>query len=162
MDTHNEAADFTVRPAEEHDLPRLAEFEAEIARISFAEDAIDDLEVQQKKLAKAMAKSPDGMFVACRGGEPASGWLWITVNTNPMSGQRYANFRSLAVAPIPERSEVGELLLATGLDFVDLHGVTEVVGKVHASNTAMRTLYRKFGFTATHLTMKLDRRERAE
>jgi ribosomal protein S18 acetylase RimI-like enzyme len=153
--------DFTVRAAEDSDLPRLAEFEAEIARISFAEDAIDDLAVQEKKLAKAMAKSADGMFVAGRPDEPVSGWLWITVNINPMSGQTYANFRSLAVAPIPERTEIGEMLLTAGLDYVEQHGVTEVVGKVHASNVPMRMLYRKFGFSVAHLTMKLDRRKRS-
>lgn len=152
--------DFQVRPAVESDLRRLAEFEAEIARISFQEDAIDDLDVQERKLAKAMAKSADGMFVACRGAEPAEGWLWITVNTNPMSGQRYANFRSLAVSEIPERTQVGERLLQAGLDYVDAHGVTEVVGKVFAGNLPMRVLYRQFGFEAAHLTMKLDRRKR--
>ncbi|GAA2804936.1 GNAT family N-acetyltransferase [Crossiella cryophila] len=152
--------DFQVRPAVESDLRRLAEFEAEIARISFQDDAIDDLDVQEKRMAKAMAKSAEGMFVACRGDEPAAGWLWITVNTNPMSGQRYANFRSLAVAEIPERTQVGELLLQAGLDHVDAHGVTEVVGKVFSGNLPMRVLYRQFGFEAAHLTMKLDRRKR--
>ncbi|MCO1576003.1 GNAT family N-acetyltransferase [Crossiella sp. SN42] len=152
--------DFQVRPAVESDLRRLAEFEAEIARISFQDDAIDDLDVQERRMAKAMAKSAEGMFVACRGEEPAAGWLWITVNTNPMSGQRYANFRSLAVAEIPERTQVGEQLLRAGLDYVDSHGVTEVVGKVFAGNLPMRVLYKQFGFEAAHLTMKLDRRKR--
>ncbi|MBP2474339.1 GNAT superfamily N-acetyltransferase [Crossiella equi] len=151
---------FTVRRAVESDLPRLAEFEAEIARISFQEDAIIDLDVQERKIGKAMAKTPDGMFVACRGEEPAQGWLWITVNTNSMSGQRYANFRSLAVAEIPERTAIGEQLLQAGLDFVDEHGVEEVVGKVFSGNLPMRVLYRQFGFEAAHLTMKLDRRKR--
>ncbi|MGW0517121.1 N-acetyltransferase family protein [Crossiella sp. NPDC003009] len=152
--------DFQVRPAVESDLRRLAEFEAEIARISFQDDAIDDLDVQERRMAKAMAKSAEGMFVACRGEEPAAGWLWITVNTNPMSGQRYANFRSLAVAEIPERTQVGEQLLQAGLDYVDEHGVTEVVGKVFSGNLPMRVLYKQFGFEAAHLTMKLDRRKR--
>jgi len=33
-------------------------------------------------------------------------------------------------------------------------GLTQLTGKVHARNVGMRTLYRKFGFTATHLTME--------
>ncbi len=33
-------------------------------------------------------------------------------------------------------------------------GLTQLTGKVHAANLGMRALYRKFGFTATHLTME--------
>jgi RimJ/RimL family protein N-acetyltransferase len=32
--------------------------------------------------------------------------------------------------------------------------MTQLTGKVHAGNLGMRALYRKFGFTATHLTME--------
>ncbi|MEU9608337.1 GNAT family N-acetyltransferase [Streptomyces sp. NPDC048057] len=133
----------------------MAEFEVEIAKISFADEAITDPAVHEKKLLKAMTRTRDGMLVACRGDGPADGWLWITVNTNAMSGARYANFRSLAVADVPERTEIGELLLEKGLEFVRSEGVEEVVGKVHVRNVRMRTLYRKFGFESTHLTMRL-------
>ncbi|MFH8476545.1 GNAT family N-acetyltransferase [Streptomyces sp. NPDC018000] len=149
------ASSFTVRSAQESDISRLAEFEVEIAKISFAEDAITAVAVHEKRLSKAMARSRDGMFVACRGDRPTDGWVWITVNTNPMSGQRYANFRSLAVADVPERTLIGELLLHRGLEYVRSQGVEEVVGKVYVQNVRMRMLYRKFGFEATHLTMRL-------
>src|SRR5580704_11961761 len=36
----------------------------------------------------------------------------------------------------------------------DHAGMTQLTGKVHAANLGMRALYRKFGFTATHLTME--------
>ena len=32
----------------------------------------------------------------------------------------------------------------------------EITGKVHVDNTAMRLVYRKFGFQAEHLTMKRE------
>jgi RimJ/RimL family protein N-acetyltransferase len=58
------------------------------------------------------------------------------------------------VSDIEDRSLVGELLLAAVLDAADQAGMTQVTGKVHAGNLGMRALYRKFGFTATHLTME--------
>ncbi len=36
----------------------------------------------------------------------------------------------------------------------DQAGLHQLTGKVHARNLGMRTLYRKFGFEATHLTME--------
>jgi RimJ/RimL family protein N-acetyltransferase len=46
------------------------------------------------------------------------------------------------------------------LTAADDGGLTQLTGKVHAGNLGMRALYRKFGFTATHLTM--ERRPAAE
>ncbi|MCP2168628.1 GNAT family N-acetyltransferase [Goodfellowiella coeruleoviolacea] len=150
--------DVVVRAADERDLPRLAEFEAEIARISFGEAAVDDPAKHEARLAKAMTRSRAGMYVACPAeGGPAVGWMWMSINQNAVTGERYANFRSLAVAPVPDRTAVAELLISTGLGFAAEHGVTEVVGKVHVGNVPMRALYRKFGFEATHLSMRLNR-----
>jgi len=145
---------YVVRLAEEADLDALAAFEVEIARISFEEDAVVDPGTHRKKLAKALDRDRNGMLVAVDGSGRLVGWLWIALNQNFLTGARYANFRSLAVAPIAERGEVGELLLERGLDYADRAGVTEVVGKVHVRNAGMRVLYRKYGFEATHLSMR--------
>ena len=74
--------------------------------------------------------------------------------TNSLTGAKYGNFRSLAVADVPARPQLGELLLAEVLAAADAAGMTQLTGKVHAGNLGMRALYRKFGFTATHLTME--------
>lgn len=151
------AAFFVTRAADERDLDAIGEFEAEIARISFGSTAVDNPQTHRERLAKAMRKSRAGMFVACRpDDDTAVGWLWMSINQNAMTGDHYANFRSLAVAPIEQRTEVAELLLTTGLDFAVEQEVTEVVGKVHVGNVPMRTLYRKFGFEAAHMTMRLS------
>ncbi len=46
------------------------------------------------------------------------------------------------------------------LDAASQAGFTHLSGKVNAANLGMRSLYRAFGFTATHLTMekRTDRR----
>ncbi|MFI1506853.1 GNAT family N-acetyltransferase [Streptomyces sp. NPDC020597] len=149
------AQPYVTRRADERDLPAIGRFEAEIARVSFGEDAIDDPERWAARLGRAMEKSKEGMIVAhAPGGEPV-GWCWVSINQNAMTGDRYANFRSLAVSPVDNRSDVAELLLTAGLEFCLANGITEVVGRVHVGNVPMRTVYRKFGFDPTSLAMKL-------
>jgi len=73
---------------------------------------------------------------------------------NSLTGARYGNFRSLAVADVDGRSQIGEMLLAAVLQAADGTGMRQLTGKVHARNLGMRALYRKFGFEATHVTME--------
>ena len=146
---------YVTRQADERDLAAIGAFEAEIARVSFGEDAIDDPARWASRLGRAMEKSKEGMIVAHRPGEEPVGWCWVSINQNAMTGDRYANFRSLAVAPLDNRSDVAELLLTAGLEFCLANGITEVVGRVHVGNVPMRTVYRKFGFDPTSLAMKL-------
>ncbi|KND35556.1 GNAT family N-acetyltransferase [Streptomyces acidiscabies] len=152
--THR-AAPYLTRQATEPDLPAIGEFEAEIARVSFGEDAIDDPAVWSVRLGRAMEKNREGMIIAAAPDGAPVGWCWISINTNAMTGDRYANFRSLAVSPLDNRADVAELLLTAGLEFCLANGIKEVTGRVHVGNVPMRTLYRQFGFDPTSLTMKL-------
>ncbi|MEU1188975.1 GNAT family N-acetyltransferase [Streptomyces sp. NPDC005859] len=149
------ARPYVTRGADERDLAAIGRFEAEIARVSFGEDAIDDPARWASRLGRAMEKSKEGMIVADGPGEEPVGWCWVSINQNAMTGDRYANFRSLAVSPVENRSDVAELLLTAGLEFCLANGITEVVGRVHVGNVPMRTVYRKFGFDPTSLSMKL-------
>ncbi|HEY8471639.1 MAG TPA: GNAT family N-acetyltransferase [Natronosporangium sp.] len=144
-----------VRLAEPRDLPALAAFEVTIAEVSFGEDAVTDPAVHQRKLAKALERDRAGMFVTDRDNStgPVTGWLWLAINTNFLTGARYANFRSLAVAP-DAPAGTAEALLEHALGYARAQQVTEVVGRVHVDNLAMRTLYRKYGFAPAFLTMK--------
>jgi ribosomal protein S18 acetylase RimI-like enzyme len=149
---------FQFRPPGEADLPAIVAFEIEIARISFPDDPVVDAEVHRKKLAKAMERDREGMFVGeDRQTGEVVGWLWVALNTNFLTGERYATFRSLAVSRGPEHPEsaaLAEAIFAHGIEYARKAGVTEITGKVHVDNTAMRLIYRKFGFEAEHLTMK--------
>jgi L-amino acid N-acyltransferase YncA len=142
-----------VRLAESRDLPALAAFEVRIAEVSFGEDAVSDLDVHHRKLAKALDRDRAGMFVTDGEDGRVTGWLWLAINTNFLTGARYANFRSLAVdAGAPPGT--AEALLEHALAYAREASVTEVVGKVHVDNLAMRTLYRKYGFAPAFLTMR--------
>lgn len=146
---------YTIRRAEAGDLDALVQFEIEIARISFPADPVVDPEVHRKKLSKALERDREGMFVAVGedAGKGVVGWLWVALNTNFLTGQAYATFRSLATAHGAESALIADFLFAHGIEYATQKGVTEITGKVRVNNVAMRLVYRKFGFTAEHLTM---------
>lgn len=147
------------RPATSDDLDALIDFEIDIARESFGDEALTDRDQHRGRLSKALERDPDGCLVAVDEADAAIGWCWMTINRNFLTGDPYATFRSLAVAPGPEQSAVSRELVRIGLDYAWAHEVTQVTGKVNAANTAMRTLYREFGFEPQHLTMRLQRDE---
>jgi GNAT superfamily N-acetyltransferase len=148
------ATAYSVRTATEADLDELAAYEVTIAEISFGDDAIVDPAVHRKKLAKALERDADGMIVAVDGSDRPIGWLWLAVNTNFLTEDRYINFRSLAVTPGPLQEAVGEELMRVAIEYAQRMKVTEVVGKVHIANQQMRVLYRKFDFEPAHVTMR--------
>ena len=147
---------YAVRAATEADLDAIAAFEIDIARISFSEDAITDPALHRRRVSGSLGKPGEVTLVAVPAADPAQvvGWAWLSPRTNSLTGAKYGNFRSLAVADITDRSAVGELLLAAVLEASLAAGLTQLTGKVHARNLGMRALYRKFGFEAAHLTME--------
>jgi L-amino acid N-acyltransferase YncA len=147
---------YLVRAATERDLDAIVEFEIEIAVVSFADEAITDPALHRKRVSNALGKPGEITLVAAAASaeDVPVGWAWLSERTNSLTGERYGNFRSLAVSDLPDRSAIGELLMAAVLDAADKAGMTQLTGKVHASNLGMRALYKKFGFVATHLTME--------
>jgi L-amino acid N-acyltransferase YncA len=147
---------FEVREAADGDLDAIVAFEIDIARVSFADEAITDPALHRRRVSNSLGKAGEVTLVAVSAQVPGTplGWAWLSARTNSLTGARYGNFRSLAVADVPERARIGELLLAAVLEAADTAGMTQLTGKVHAGNLGMRALYRKFGFTATHLTME--------
>jgi L-amino acid N-acyltransferase YncA len=150
------APGYVIRDATEADLDAIAGFEIDIAKISFSEDAITDPALHRRRVSGSLGKPGEVTLVAVPAADPAQviGWAWLSPRTNSLTGAKYGNFRSLAVAGIPARSAVGELLLAAVLGAATRAGLTQLTGKVHAQNLGMRALYRKFGFEAVHLTME--------
>jgi ribosomal protein S18 acetylase RimI-like enzyme len=147
---------YLVRPAVQADLDAIADFEVDIARASFGEEAIVDTAFHRRRVAGALAKPGEIMLVAVAAAAPDDpvGWAWMSERTNSLTGERYGNFRSLAAAAGDARGPAGELLMAAILMAADQAGISHLSGKVNASNLGMRALYRAFGFTATHLTME--------
>ncbi len=151
---------YVVRPAVERDLDAIAGFEVDIARVSFGDEAITDPAFHRRRVAGALGKAGEITLVAVGQGAPdvPLGWAWMSARTNSLTGERYGNFRSLAVAgpgAVDDGSpRLGELLMTAILAAADEAGFTHLSGKVNAANLGMRSLYRAFGFSATHLTME--------
>jgi L-amino acid N-acyltransferase YncA len=143
----------TVRPATAADLDALIAYEIEIARISFGDEAVTDPELHRKRITGSLGKPDEVTLVAERDGAVV-GWVWLSGRRNSLTGDRYGNFRSLATSDVPGRSAVAEALLDAALAAARERGVSEVVGKVHMRNLAMRAVYAKFGFEAEHLSMR--------
>jgi L-amino acid N-acyltransferase YncA len=150
---------YLIRAAREADVEALVAYETEIAIISFGDEAVTDPALHRKRVTGALGKAGEVTLVAVARDAPDEplGWAWLSARTNSLTGDRYGNFRSLAVSDVPDRSLIGELLLAAVLAAADEARMTQLTGKVHAGNVGMRALYRKFGFTATHLTMERRR-----
>jgi GNAT superfamily N-acetyltransferase len=148
----------------------IADFEVEIAIASFGPEAITDPQLHRRRVAGSLGKAgetalvavpADGSGIAGDSGRPPHdsagtplGWAWLSARTNSLTGARYGNFRSLAVADVPDRGVIGELLMTAILAAAEREGFTQLTGKVHATNLGMRALYRAFGFSASHITME--------
>jgi GNAT superfamily N-acetyltransferase len=147
---------YLVRPATARDVEAMVAYEIDIAVVAFGADAITDPALHRKRVTGALGKPGEIMLVAAAEEAPDTpvGWAWVSARTNSLTGDRYGNFRSLATSDIPDRAAIGELLMAAVLAAAGEAGLIQLTGKVHAGNLGMRTLYRKYGFTATHLTME--------
>jgi len=145
---------YVIRSASESDLDTIAAFEVEIALVSFGDEAITDAAFHRRRVAGSLGKPGEIALVAAGASDRPVGWAWMSPRTNSLTGARYGNFRSLAVADVADRAAIGELLMTGILRAADEAGFTHLSGKVNAANLGMRALYRAFGFTATHITME--------
>jgi ribosomal protein S18 acetylase RimI-like enzyme len=143
-----------IRDAEHGDLDSIVAFEVEIARISFGDEAVVDPDVHSRRIVKALDDPGEGTFVAAD--DRVRGWLWVSARKNFLTGEEYGFLRSLAVAETHHGTPLGEQLLEAGVEWARARGAREVTGKVHVDNVAMRTVYRGAGFSAQHLTMRLE------
>jgi len=143
----------TIRPAMDGDLDALVDYEIEIARISFGDEAVTDPALHRRRITGSLGKPDEVTLVAERDGAVV-GWVWLSGRTNSLTGDRYGNLRSLATSDVPGRGAVAELLLDAALSAARDRGVSEVVGKLHMRTVNMRAVYAKFGFAAEHLSMR--------
>jgi RimJ/RimL family protein N-acetyltransferase len=145
---------FTIRSALPGDIPRLSEYEREISVISFGDEAVTDLEHHAKRLRKSMEQDGGGMWVLAENDNLLRGWLWMDTRVNSLTQETYVNFRSFYIEEPARGANHAERLLRHGMEWCRQKNARHIVGKVHANNAAMRALYRKAGFTATHITME--------
>ena len=132
------------------DLPVIATFECDIARISFPDDPVTDPSYYEQRLAKFVDDRTSGTFVAENAGGIA-GWALVTQRENYATKERYGELRSLYVVESERRSGVAFALMRAVLEFSTKMNMSRLVGRTAFTNDAMRALYAAYGFTARHV-----------
>lgn len=144
---------MNIRTIKVDDIPTIAKFERDISIISFGEEAITDLEFHEKKIRNQMKKEQDGMLVLEIDNE-ICGWMWIAIKENFLTKEKYVNFKSFYIEDSQRGNESSWDLMDAGMKYCKENKVESIVGKVNVKNISMRTLYKKFGFEPTHITME--------
>lgn len=149
-----------IRAFREADIDVVAAFEAEIAVRSFADEAVTDLAHYRKKLGKLLKYGDDWTRVlvvpGTGGAEEVAGWAWVAPRQNFITGDSYADFRSLYVNGSRAGPAAAVSLLRAVLAYCEAKGFTRIVGRTASTNEAMRSLYRLAGFEERHVVYELD------
>jgi ribosomal protein S18 acetylase RimI-like enzyme len=158
----------SARPAQPRDLPVLAIFERELAKLSFPDDPILDLKYHEEKLTRALASDPEGMVVLTDDATAEiAAWLWMGTRKTLATGERYGVVRSIYVRPEYRGRGLGSSLAEYARRYFDRMDVAKVYAKLHAENAAGIRLLEKVGFEELHVTMEYrsqetgDRKEEA-
>ncbi len=141
------------RLATEAELPALAIFERELARSSFPEDPILDLEYHEEKLRRALRQEPQGMIVQTVQGEIAS-WLWLSTRRTLATGEQYGLIRSIYVRKRYRGRGLALGLADYALRYFAGQGVTKIIAKVHVDNQPGMQVLRHIGFEPLHVTLQ--------
>ncbi len=154
------ALECVSRLATAEDLPVLAIFERELARLSFPEDPILDLDYHAEKLRRAMAREPEGMVVetvAATGvpaGDEIAAWLWLMTKRTLATSEAYGVLRSLYVRRPYRRHGLALSLAEYALRYFAARDVKKIVAKVHAENRPALRVLRRVGFEPLHTTLQ--------
>lgn len=148
------------RLAGPEDLPVLAIFERELARLSFPEDPILDLEYHTEKLRRALEREPEGMIVQtiarddAPAGDEIAAWLWLSTKRTLATSEPYGVLRSLYVRRPYRRHGLALSLAEYALRYFQQRGVKKIMAKVHAGNAPALQVLRHIGFEPLHTTLE--------
>ena len=143
----------STRNATLDDIPILAIFERELARVNYPDAPIEDLDYHSGKLYKALARAPEGMVVLVNAEtEEIVAWLWAVTKRTLATGESYGVLQSIYVRPQARRSGLGTMLAQYALRYFEGLGIRRIVAKAHADNTPGMGLLAKAGFKSTHIS----------
>ncbi|MGE5532393.1 MAG: N-acetyltransferase family protein [Bacteroidota bacterium] len=144
---------ISTRQAREEDLPVLAVFERELAKLAFPEDPITDLSYHETKLRRALKAEPEGMIVITTSDDTdLVGWLWMTGKTALATHERYGVIRSLYVRHDLRQQGLATALATYAQRYFVSRGVHRVVAKLHINSEAGERTLNKVGFRPLHIT----------
>lgn len=140
-----------LRRLEPEDIPVIAQFEREIAEISFPDDPVTDLAFYERKLNQAVSDPKSDPMVGEADGRIVA-WAWIGARENFITHERYGELRSFYVAADFRGTGYAMKLMRACLDYCATHRFAYLMGRTHAANEAMQSVYEMYGFEAKHVT----------
>ena len=132
------------------DIPVVAQFEREIAEISFPDDPVTDPAFYERKLRQAVTDTKSEPMVGVLDGRIVA-WAWIGARENFITHERYGELRSFYVVADFRGTGYAMKLMRACLDYCATHGLARLSGRTHAGNEAMQSVYEMFGFEAKHV-----------
>ncbi len=145
------ATQVVLRRLAPDDVPVVAQFEREIAEISFPDDPVTDLAFYERKLRQAVSDAKSEPMVGEADGRIVA-WAWIGTRENFITHERYGELRSFYVVADFRGTGYAMKLMRACLDHCARNGLARLTGRTHASNEAMQSVYEMFGFEAKHVT----------
>ena len=143
-------AQYWLRRLESKDIEIIATFEREIAKISFPDDPITDLNFFAKKLARLVGDENAAAIVA-ENQDGVIGWAHVSKRRNFITKEAYGDFHSIYVSSSQRGTGVtGELIHAV-FDFCRNEDLHRVVFRTRATNERMKAVLAKFGFAPTQI-----------
>ena len=146
----NAANRVVLRRLAPEDISVVAQFEREIAEISFPDDPVTDPAFYARKLNQAVTDTKSEPMVGVLDGRIVA-WAWIGTRENFITHERYGELRSFYVVADFRGSGYAMKLMRACLDHCATHGLARLSGRTHAANEAMQSVYEMFGFEAKHV-----------
>src|SRR5215813_3062873 len=146
----NPADRVVLRRLAPEDIPVLAQFEREIAEISFPDDPVTDPAFYERKLRQAVTDGKSEPMVGETDGRIVA-WAWIGARENFITHERYGELRSFYVVEDFRGTGYAIKLMRACLDYCATHGLTRLSGRTHAANESMQSVYEMYGFEAKHV-----------
>jgi GNAT superfamily N-acetyltransferase len=150
MMTENPANRVVLRRLVPEDIPVVAQFEREIAEISFPDDPVTDPAFYERKLRQAVTDQKSEPMVGEADGRIVA-WAWIGTRENFITHERYGELRSFYVVADFRGTGYAIKLMRACLDYCARNGLARLSGRTHAANEAMQSVYEMFGFEAKHV-----------
>ncbi len=146
----SEKPEARLRPLQVKDVEAVAAFERDIAKISFPDDPITDLDFYIKKVRRLVDDRGAATFVAEADGEVV-GWAYVSKRQNFITKESYADFHSIFVSPSQRGTgTVGKLCDAV-FNYCQEQKFDRVVFRTRATNEPMKAVLARVGFVPTQI-----------
>src|SRR4051794_784407 len=139
-----------LRPLQLKDVEAVASYEREIAKISFPDDPITNLDFYIKKVKKLIDDRNAATFVADDGADVV-GWAYVSKRQNFITKETYADFHSIFVGPSQRGTGTANKLAEAVFDYCRREKLDRVVFRTRATNEPMKAVLARIGFVPAQI-----------